>query len=228
MKKQTPVDEAEQIQQAILMRELEEEIQKEKLLNLWKKYRVPFIGTIIAVIAFTAGNEIYRSWYEKVKLAESNQFEQAIVLNVTKQTEDAQKIYQNLIAESKTGYGALSEMRLAQIAFDKNDTAGGLAHLKNVMNNTDLPTEIRSIARLSYIGHQVDTAEPNVLLNELNPLLTQTNTALYASVAELNAVLLLRQDNKTQAKDVLTKAVNLPAVSEEAKKRLNALLGIIK
>ena len=34
MKKQTPVDEAEQIQQAILMRELEEEIQKEKLLNL--------------------------------------------------------------------------------------------------------------------------------------------------------------------------------------------------
>lgn len=226
MKKQLP-DEAERIQQAILEREVEEELQKERLMNFWKKYRFVIIGGLFLIISFTVGTEIYKSWYNKIRIAESNQFEQAVLFDYTSEPEKASQLYSELSQNARTGYQYLAQMRLAQMAFGKNDTSNGIQILTNLMNNSAAPEELRDVARLSVIGHQVGTTDSNELLKLLQPLLKKQNS-FYASAVELQAILLLEQKKNDEASQILNTALGLPTLSEQSKNRLKELLSIIQ
>lgn len=226
MKKQTP-DEAEKIQQAILEREVEEELQKERLLNFWKKYRTTIIGGLVLIMGVTIGTEIYHSWYNKVRLAESDQFEQAVILNYTGNEEQALQKYQNLADTAKTGYKYLAQMRLAQNALAHNDIQSAVGYLKQVMNDSGAPIELRHVARLSLVGHQIGLVPATDLEKELQPLLNQQNP-FYASAVELQAILLLEQRKTTEATDILNKTIGLPNVPANEKERLKELLSLVQ
>lgn len=226
MKKQLP-DEAEKIQQAILEREVEEELQKERLMNFWKKYRAVIVGGIILIIGITAGTEIYRSWLNKTRLAESDKFEQAVLLNYTGDEKQSMELYQQLATSAKTGYKYLAQMRLAQNAFAHNDNTAAVNYLRSIMNDSGAPTELRDVSRLSIVGNQIGIAPAAELQKELQPLLDQPN-AFYSSAVELQAILLLEQKKIAEAADVLNKAIGLPTLTNEEKDRLKELLSIIQ
>lgn len=226
MKKQIP-DEAEKIQQAILEREVEEELQKERLINFWKKYRAVIIGSIILIIGITAGSEIYRSWMNKTRLAESDKFEQAVLLNYTGDEKQSMELYQQLATSAKTGYKHLAQMRLAQNAFAHNDHTTAVNYLRSIMNDSSAPTELRDVSRLSIVGNQIGIAPATELQKELQPLLDHPN-AFYSSAVELQAILLLEQKKIAEAADVLNKAIGLPTLTNEEKDRLKELLSIIQ
>ena len=226
MKKQTP-DEVEKIQQAILEREVEEELQKERLMNFWKKYRVLIIGGLILIIGITTGTEIYRSWLNKTRLAESDQFEQAVLLNYTGDEKQSMELYQQLATSAKTGYKYLAQMRLAQNAFAHNDHSTAINYLRSIMNESGAPVELRDVARLSIVGNQIGIVPAEELQKELQPLLDKQN-AFHASAIELQAILLIEQKKTAQAADVLNKAIGLPTLSREEKDRLKELLSIIQ
>ena len=224
----TPEDEYEKIQQAILMREVEEELQKERLMNFWNRYRFLIIGGLIAVVGVTAGSELHRSWYEKVKLAESNRFEQAVVMDYKGEKTNAYAIFNELSRSSKTGYGVLSEMRLAEMALENNQMDEALKHLNSVINNSKAPKELRETARLTVVGHQIGTGNPETLMAELNPILNQPNNPLYASAVELKVALLIQLNKSQEAKEVIETALKTPTLSETGKERLNAMLSIMQ
>ncbi len=226
MNKKTP-EEVERIQQAIFEREVEEELQKERLLNFWKKYRIAILGGLVIILGITIGSEIYRSWFDKVRLSESDQFEQAVILTYTGQDEQAVQIYQKLAESAKTGYKYLAQMRLAQDAFINNNNKTGIQYLTALMNDGKAPQSLRDVARLSVVGHQIGIVPAEQLQKDLQPLLDKQN-AFYATAVELQAVLLLEQKKSTEAVDVLNKAIGLPTLSAEAKDRLKELLAIIQ
>lgn len=226
MKQPTP-EEAERLQQAILEREVEEELQKERLLKFWKKYRTLLISSVIGVILVTAGTEVYRSWHHKVRLNESDQFEQAILLNYKGEQNQAIEKFQTLSTEARTGYKYLAQMRLAAIYLSTDKKQEGLKLLKELMDNSSAPDGLRSIARLSYVGNQIDTASAANLEKELAPLLAQKN-AYYVSAVELQTLLLLSQNKQTDAIALIQNALLQPALNQEAKKRLTNLLSVIE
>ncbi len=226
MKKQLP-NEEELIKQAILEREVEEELQKERLMNFWKKYRFIIIGGLFLIIGVTVGTEVYKSWYNKVRISESNLFEQAVLSDYTQETEKANQLYDDLAKNARTGYQYLAQMRLAQMAFGQNNATKGMQLLTQLMNDGNAPEELRDVARLSAIGHQIGTTDSNELLKLLQPLLDKQNS-FYASAVELQAILLLEQKQLNNARDVLNIALGLPTLSEQSKNRLKELLSIIQ
>lgn len=223
-----PEDEYEQIQQAILMREVEEELQKERLMNFWKRYRFLIIGGLIAVIGVTTGTEIHRSWYEKVKLEESNRFEKAVILEHKGEKTDAYAIFNELSHSSKTGYGVLAEMRLAEMALDNNQIDEAVKYLQSVMNNSKAPKELRETALLTAVGHQIGTGNAEELIKELNPILNQPNNPLYASAIELKVALLIQLNKTQEARETIETALKAPTLSESGKERLSAMLSIMQ
>ncbi len=226
MKKQTP-EELERIQQAILEREVEEELQKERLMNFWKKYRVAILGGLVVILGITIGSELHRSWYDKIRLAESDQFEQAVLLSFTGKEEQANQVYQKLADTAKTGYKYLAQMRLAQNALVSNESKKGIQYLSTLMNDSGAPEELRDVARLAVVGHQIGSVPATQLQQDLQPLLDKQN-GFYASAVELQAVLFLEQKKTKEAVDVLNNAIALPTLSADAKDRLKELLAIIQ
>ena len=58
------VDEACKIQQRIFEREVDEELQQEYLMNLWRKYRGFAFGESVGIFLIVLGFKAYRIWCE--------------------------------------------------------------------------------------------------------------------------------------------------------------------
>ena len=223
MKKQQTPDEIERIQQAILDREVEEELQKERLLNFWNKYRFLIIGGVIAIVATVGGTQMYHSWYNKVRLTESNLFEQAAVSNAKGEKETALSNLNLLSETAKTDYKYLAELKKAGIFLSDNKKEEALKTLKAVFETKNAPQALKNIALLSYIGHQVETGNSDELLLLLNPLLKQ-NSAYFAAAIELKTALLLKQNKKEEAVQTLQGALLNPNLTQNTTDRINMLL----
>ena len=225
-KKDKPIDEMEKIQQAIFEREVDEELQRERLRALWQKYRFAVIGLVVGILLTTIGTEIYHSWRQKVSLSESDSFENAAVLAYTGETDKAVEILKKLAADGKTGYAPLAEMKLAGIYFaqNKNDTA--VESLNKVMNS-NAPEQLKAVATIAYVGQQFETEDAAKLQGMLKPYLSGTSNFV-GSAAELSAALYLKENNKTAAVDVLNQTINNPKTAPAVKQRLTELLSVIK
>ncbi|MBQ3695789.1 MAG: tetratricopeptide repeat protein [Alphaproteobacteria bacterium] len=205
--------------------EVDEDLQQERLNRFWKKYRWLVYALVILILGATAGIQLYQSWRMKVRLAESDIFENAVVQIFAQKPEEAKPALMQLAQNGRTGYKHLARLELAGLAARQNDTETALKEFKTLMDS-DAPESLRAIATLSYVGHQVDTADTKTLLQQLQPFLD--NPAFVGMAAELAAVLYLR-DNKTQdAQNMLKKALALPNLSETVQVRLKALSQIIE
>ena len=225
-KKNKQTDEMEKLQQAIFEREVDEELQREKLRIMWQKYRFAIIGFVVGVLLVTIGNEVYHSWRQKVSLEESNAFENASVLAYTGDTDKAKVILEKLAKDGDTSYRALSEMKLAGIYLSQNDRSKALASLQKVMSS-DAPEQLKAVATIAYVGQTFETENVQKLLDLLKPLLN-SDSAFAGSAAELTAALYLKEGNNTAAVKTLQDAIANPVASPVVKQRLSELLSVIE
>lgn len=225
-KKNKPIDEMEKLQQAIFEREVDEELQRERLRALWQKYRFAVIGLVIGILLTTIGTEVYHSWRQKVSLAESVSFENAAILAYTGETDKAVEILKKLASDGRTGYAPLAEMKLAGIYFSQNKNAEATASLNKVINS-NAPEQLKAVATIAYVGQQFETQDTAKLQAMLKPFLTGTSHFV-GSAAELSAALYLKANDEAGAVNVLTQTINNPKTAPAVKQRLSELLSVIK
>ncbi len=225
-KKNKPIDEMEKLQQAIFEREVDEELQRERLRNLWQKYRFAVIGFVLGILLVTIGHEVYYSWRQKVSLAESDSFENAAILAYTGETDKAVDILKKLSADGRTGYAPLAEMKLAGIYFTQNKPQEGIASLNKVMAS-DAPEQLKAVATIAYVGQMFETEDATKLQSMLKPYLTGTSNFV-GSAAELSAALHLKAGDEAAAKKVLEDTIANEKTAPVVKNRLSELLSVIE
>lgn len=225
-KQNNPIDEMERLQQAALAREVDEELQREKMRALWKKYRFVVFGFVAGILLLTIGHEVYYSWREKVRLHESDVFENAAVYAFTGESDKAISSLEQLAKTGKTGYADLATLKLAGIYLSQNNQDQAMAYLKTAM--TDSKSEqLRNIATLTYVGHMIGQEDAKSLQALLQPLLLPTS-AFAGSAAELSAALYLQNNDKENAIRVLKEGIQNQNTAEVVKTRLNQVLSALE
>jgi len=215
-----PVDEAEKIQQRIFEREVDEELRQEKLANIWKKYRMLVYTGVVAIILGTIGFEWYQAWQTKIRLAESDRYDNATVMIVQGQTNEAINALEQLAKDGQTGYRYLAQMQVAGILLKEDETEKGLSYLKSLSENTEAPQALQEAALLSYVGHQIDTGNAAQLQSILKPILSQPEDAFYGVAVELSALLYIKSNQVDQAKSLLNSALQNTSLEPQTKERL--------
>jgi len=205
--------------------EVDEDLQQERLNRFWKKYRWLVYGAVVLILAATAGIQLYQSWRMKVRLAESDTYENAVLAIFAPQPDKARPALQELADNGRTGYKYLAQLELAGLAARQNDVPKALEEFKNLMNS-NAPESLRAVATLSYIGHQVDSADPKELLKQVEPYLN--NPYFVGMAAELATVLYIRDNRPQDAQSMLRKALALPNISDITETRLKALIQMIE
>ncbi|MBQ4471779.1 MAG: tetratricopeptide repeat protein [Alphaproteobacteria bacterium] len=200
--------------------EVDEDLQQERLNKFWQKYRWLIYTAVVLILAITAGIQLYQSWWLKVRLAESDKFEDAVIKLYGNQEADALPALTDLAENGRTGYQYLARLEKAGYAVRQGNTEQALEDFKALMDS-NAPRALRNVATLSYVGHQVDTADPDTLLAQLDPL--KDDPAFIGMTAELETILYLRKNQPDTAKDVLKKALAMPNLSEVVTTRLQAL-----
>lgn len=217
---QTPKDET-QLAQDVLINEVTEDLHNEQIMNMWKKYRVWILLAVIFVIGSIAAMEGYLSWRTKTRLAESDVYEQAAVLNAMGQTDAALAKYASL-DNAKTDYRYLAKMRQAGILFEQGKDADALALLDALRQDKSAPQTIQAIAALGFVSHQIETGDVAILQSILNPYMTVGNK-WYGTAVEMSILLLLRDGQSEKAIKMLNEALSMTNVPAGVKDRLSVL-----
>ena len=199
---QTPKDET-QLAQDVLINEVTEDLHNEQIMNMWKKYRVWILLAVIFVIGSIAAMEGYLSWRTKTRLAESDVYEQAAVLNAMGQTDAALAKY-------------------ASLDNAKTDYADALALLDALRQDKSAPQTLQAIAALGFVSHQIETGDVATLQSILNPYMTVGNK-WYGTAVEMSILLLLRDGQSEKAIKMLNEALSMTNVPAGVKDRLSVL-----
>ena len=221
MKKSKPVKDNVQLAQDILMNEVTEELHNEQIFQMWQRYKYVFIGAVVLVIASLAGLEAYTSWKTKVRLAESDTYEAAAVLNAKGQVQEALAEYETL-KDGKTNYAYLALMRKAGILLEEGKKDEALAVLDELRQNQKAPEVIRAMATLGFVSQQFETADVSYLQSILNPYMTVGNP-FYGMAAELSVLLLIKDGQNEKASKLLDETLSMTRVSSNVKERLNII-----
>ncbi len=217
-------DEA-QVQAEMLVREAQEEVRYENIKETLNKWKWPIVGIVAVLIISATVFEGYKAYRLNTRMTESNLYEQAAVLNAQGKSDEAMAVYGQL-ADAKTNYKYLAQMRMAGIYFEQGKEQDGMAVLNALRTDKALPANLKAVVDLSFVGHQLETGNVAELQGILNPYMMPGN-AFYGTAAELSSLLLLREGKVEAAKKLLTDSIASQTIPETVKLRLQALLSVI-
>jgi len=178
---------------------------------------------VAAIILGTIGCEWYHAWQTKTRLAESDRYDNATIMIVQGQTNEAISALEQLSKDGKTGYRYLAQMQLAGLLLKEDNTEKGLSYLKSLSEDSAAPQPLQKAALLSYVGHQIDTGNATQLQAVLEPILSQPENAFYGPAVELSALLHIKSNQVDKAKSLLDTAIESLSEEDPAKERLTML-----
>lgn len=221
-------DEACQMQQRIFEREVDEELRQERLRKWWMKYRFVVVGGVIGVILGTIISEWYAAWQKKVSIAESDRYENAVILGVQGETEQALAELDLLAQDGKTGYRHIAKIAAAGILLDEGKKAKGYDMLLELAQDEQAPKALRDMALVSYVGHRSDNGNTVEMQQLLSPVLADTTSPFYGMAVEQAVLMHLLSAEQEQATALLDKALTVQTLTPQLRERLINLKGEIK
>ncbi len=128
-----------------IFREVDEALQQDKLLKIWKEYRSTIIAALAILILSTAITSFYRSWDTRRDATETERLTNAL------QADDPQAAIQEVIQDTRKGHKALGLMSAANLYLQDNKKTEAAALFKQIAEDRKSPRNIRDLARVLYV-----------------------------------------------------------------------------
>ena len=180
-----------------IFRELDEDMRRERMEKLWKKYGNLVIALALLIVVAVAG---WRGWqYFQTQAAQTAaaSYEKALQLAREGKHADAEKEFQKLATDSAAGYRILARFRAAAEAAQR-DPAAGLVAFKALAGDPAIGPVQQDLAKLRAGMVAADTQSYDQLKADLEGLTTPQN-AFRNSARELLGVAALKAGNNADA-----------------------------
>lgn len=181
-----------------ILREVDEELRRERLANIWKKYGGYIAFLAFMIVASVAGWRGYEYYAGKQAEAASERYvaAQKLAADATK-ADEAIKAMNAIAADAPAGYRLLARFSAAAETGQKDPKAGAAA-FDAIANDTSVEQLMREIASIRGAALAVDTADVAEMQKRLAPALAE-GSAFRHSANELLALAHLRAGNQAEA-----------------------------
>ncbi|MGI9522243.1 MAG: tetratricopeptide repeat protein [Hyphomicrobiaceae bacterium] len=163
------------------LREIDEEVRRERLLKLWDAYGVYVIGVVAAVVLVVAGWKWYEASVRSAAERAGAQFVEVTQLLSDGKTEAALQGLEQIAREGASGYAQLAQLRLAAHARQEDKPADAIVHYEAVANDSSADQVLRSFAQLQIAATKLDNAPWTETANRLTDLLKPESVWKYAA-----------------------------------------------
>lgn len=196
-----------------IFREVDEALQREKMLKIWEEYRSTIIAAIAILILSTALTTAYRSWDANRNANETERLMEAM------QSDNPQASIQQVIKDTRNSHEALGLMSTAGLLLDADKPAEAAELYKQVAEDGSAPKDFRDLARILYNQH---AAAPS--LDILKPLLANDKSP-WIWHARLQAATIAGQTNNdyAQALEYLKPFADVTTIPLSLKQRAQAV-----
>lgn len=208
------------------LKEVDEELRKEQLAQLWQKHGTWIVAGFVLVVASVAGVQYWR--YRQVANAEAAgvRYEQAIRQLGEAPSEAALKSLSALAAEAPKGYRAIARLRVAGEQAKAGRAQEALAEYEALAADTSADQLLRDYASLQAAMLRIDAADWTEIENRLNPLVNG-NSAWRNAAREGLAVAALKAGKADVARQQLEQLMADRSAPPSMLERVQLLLTVL-
>lgn len=152
------------------IREIDEELRRDRLLKLWESYGAYAIAAAFLVVAATAGWRGWEWYQTREGVKAGSRFEAALVLAESGKHAEAEQEFAAIAKDANWGYRLLSRMRLAAEIGARDAAAGAVAY-DAIAADGSIDAAIRDVARLRAAFLLLDTAQAAEIASRVEPLM---------------------------------------------------------
>ncbi|MFQ6017113.1 MAG: tetratricopeptide repeat protein [Kiloniellaceae bacterium] len=210
-----------------IFKEVEEELRRENVAKLWKKYGHYVIGVVVALVLGVAGVEGWQAYDLGRRSELSDKFAAALDLASGGHSAAALESLAGLAGPGDGGYGGLAAFEEARLLAESGDLEGAIAIWDRIAESSVLGPGFRGVAALLSVIHQLDDGDPAALRARLEPLAAE-GQPFRASAQELLALLALRRGDRQAARELYTAIADNRAAPSGIRTRATQILAAIK
>lgn len=212
-----------------LLRELQEEVRRERYAKLWEKYGV-YALALAALIVVGVG--AYQFWQgRRIAAAEraGETYENAVAALDGGESEGAIKTLEELARKGPSGYSALSRLQVAGAYVKAGRTAEAVTVYQAISSDSRVDPVLRDYARLQAAAARAGDADWTEMQNRLNDLVAGEGPWRNAA-RELWAFAALKAGKTAEARDAFTQLAGdkatPPDMRERAETALSSLVSV--
>ncbi|WP_421780950.1 tetratricopeptide repeat protein [Kiloniella litopenaei] len=191
---------------ADIFQEVEEDLKRERVEVLWKKYGKWAIGAAVLIVAATAGFQGWESYQSTVQAEKSAAFASALELSQADKTDEATKALAPL-AQSDDGYGTLARFEQARLLAESGDTSAAVKVWDEIAASSPPLSTLKDVAALLAAMHLVENGDLADVKQRLAGLAVANGAFRYSAI-ELQAIVALREGDNVAAKALFQQLID--------------------
>jgi hypothetical protein len=152
-----------------IFREVDEEVRREQLQQLWGRYGTLLLVVAVLIVAGVAGWRGYEYWAAKKAAEAGSAFEGAVTLSQQGKHAEAEQAFAKIAADSGSGYRQLARVREAGEVADR-DPKAAIKLYETIAADGSAGQVLQDLASVRAALLQVDSASYEELRGRLEPL----------------------------------------------------------
>ena len=209
------------------LREVDEALREEQLVNSFKRYAKPVGGAIVVGLLALGG---YLYWDHTQKTAAEQLSERSVLAMERLEAgavDPAIKDFEQLAKEGSDGSRAAARMQLAAIAAQQGKLDDAARQFGTIAADPAVPQPLRDLALIRQVAIKFDAMKPEEVIAKLKPLAVPGN-AFFGSAGELVGMAYLEQGKPQEAGKLFAeigKDKNVPSTLRSRMRQLAGGLG---
>jgi hypothetical protein len=163
-----------------IFREVDEEVQRDQVENLWKRYQTPFIVLAVLIIAATGAWSYYKSERTKAAEAANARFLAAVADAEAGKSADAVAAFDAIAKNGPPGYATLARLRGAE-EIAKTDKAKAIELLDALSEDKKVDSLTREVAGLRSAIYTMELGDREKSMMKLGPLMTENGVFRFSA-----------------------------------------------
>jgi hypothetical protein len=209
-----------------IFREIDDELRREGLLQLWSRYARYIIAVAVILVLIAAGIFAWRQHLASERLAQANRYSAALVLVRQGKEAEAAKLFAAL-ANDGGGYGIPAAFQEAALLAKAGDRQGAIAAYDRLAVSSSVSREYRDLAILLAVMHQLPDGDPRAAIERLAPL-TENENPWRATALEVTAAAKLKAGDHGAALDIYQKLADDLAAPRALRARAAEMTAALK
>jgi hypothetical protein len=209
-----------------LIREIEEEVRRDKLLKLWNQYGTYAVAGVAAIVLLVGGWQWYSAYQRDLAQKAGGQYQEAITKLEGDKKPDGLAGLEQIAKSGTPAYAALAKLRLAAEHKDAGKSDEALKLYQAVSDDSATDQMLRSFASLQIASLKVDDGSWTEVQNRLNDLADESSPWRYTA-RELLGLAAYKHKRWADAQQAYTALLSDPGTPQDLKVRAQTALALI-
>lgn len=210
-----------------LFREVDDEVRRDEMEKLWKRYGNLVIAACVGVVLGVSGIKGWQYWQKQASETAGAAYIQATKLATDGKKDDAAGEYAKIADGSHAGYAQLSRLQQAGILADKGDTDAAVKMYDSIYADTSVDDSLRDLSRVRAAYLLADSASVDDLKKRLAGL-DVDGSAWRSSAQEIFALAEYRSGDLAAADKLVKALIADPKTPAGLRQRAQLFAAILK